>query len=78
MTWADHKAIIPIFCLLNYIFVSMTSLLAHTLAQPTKYRFLLKKWNQLNIFLVDHESTKIGPNFRKQTISNEVIKNTFF
>ena len=77
MTWVDHKAIVPFFCLLTYIFVSMTSLLVHTVAQPTKFWFLQKKWNHLNIFLVDRESTKIGPNFRKQTISNEVIQIVF-
>ena len=53
----------------------MTSLLAHTVAQPTKWRFLPKNLNQLVIFQflwldlrsLDHELTKIGPNFRKQT-----------
>ena len=58
----------------------MTSLLAHTVAQPIKWRFLPKNLNQLVIFVIglDHESTKIGPKFRKQTTSkNEVIKNWY-
>ena len=32
--------------------VSMTSLLAHTVAQPTKWRFLPKNLNQLVIFVI--------------------------
>ena len=59
----------------------MTSLLAHTVAQPTTWRFLPKNLNQLVIFVIglDHESTKIGLNFRKQTTSkNEVITKWFY
>ena len=49
---------------------SMTSLLVHTGAQPNKCRFLPKNLNQLVLDLpsLDHKKTKIGPNFRKQTM----------
>jgi hypothetical protein len=36
---------------------SMTSLLAHTVAQPTKWRFLPKNLNQLVIFVIELEFT---------------------
>ena len=52
-----------------FMFISMTSLLPHKLAQPTKWRFLPKNLSQLVIFVILHslgyEATKIGPNFRK-------------
>ena len=34
------------------MYISMTSLFAHTVAQPTKWRFLPKNLNQLVIFLI--------------------------
>ena len=36
-----------------YTFSSMTSLLAHTVAQPTKWRFLPKNLSQLVIFVIE-------------------------
>ena len=36
----------------SYVNVSMSSLLAHTVAQPTKWRFLPKNLNQLVIFVI--------------------------
>ena len=64
-------------------FFSMTSLFEHSVAslywltQPTEYRiFFLKKCFWLDLRSCEYESTKIRPNFRKQTISKfEVIKN---
>ena len=60
--------------LLKYVvtFASMTSLFEHKVAQPTKWRFLLKNLNQLVIFVIGIAFTwswvgKIGPNFRKRT-----------
>ena len=41
----------------SYIKNSMTSLLAHTVAQPTKWRFLPKNLNQLVIFVIELEFT---------------------
>ena len=35
-----------------YYLISMTSLLPHTVAQPTKWRFLPKNWSQLVIFVI--------------------------
>ena len=53
----------------------MTSLLAHTVAQPTKWRFLPKNLNQLVIFVIglDRQLIKIGPNFRKWTTSKRKL-----
>ena len=42
----------PFLKLATSILVSMTSLLAHTVAQPTKWRFLHKNLNQLVIFVI--------------------------
>ena len=36
-----------------YVFISMTSLLPHTVAQPTKWRFLPKNLSQLVIFVIE-------------------------
>ena len=54
---------------------SMTSLLVHAVAQPTKRIFLPKNLYQLFLRLdlrsLDHKLTKIGLNFRKQTTSKK-------
>ena len=39
------------------LYISMTSLLAHTVAQPTKWRCLPKNLNQLVIFVIELEFT---------------------
>ena len=44
---------------------SMTSLLKHSVAQPAKNRFLLKRF-KLDLSM---SWQKIRPNFRKQTVS---------
>ena len=54
----------------SYYCISMTSLFAHKVAQPTKWRFLPKNLSQLVFLWLDlrslgYEATKIGPNFRK-------------
>ena len=44
------------FCyafILIFVYTSMTSLLAHTVAQPTKWRFLPKNLSQLVIFVIE-------------------------
>ena len=43
---------IKTFVLLSGMYVSMTSLLPHTVAQPTKWRFLPKNSSQLVIFVI--------------------------
>ena len=42
---------------LTYLYGSMTSLLPHTFAQPTKRRFLPKNLSQLDIFVIEHALT---------------------
>ena len=43
----------PIFNVNENIYISMTLLLAHTVAQPTKWRFLPKNLNQLVNFVIE-------------------------
>ena len=64
---------------------SMTSLFAHKVAQPTKWRFLPKNLNQLVIFVIGLVFTwsqvdkNKAPIFRKQTTStNEVLPKGFY
>ena len=52
------KAFLPMNTFAAYnIHISMTSLLAHTVAQPTKWGFLPKNLNQLVIFVIELEFT---------------------
>ena len=56
----------------TYIHISMTSLLEHIVAQPTKCRFLHKKSNQKHTFLIglDNKLTKIRHNFISKLFQN--------
>ena len=60
----------------TYIHISMTSLLEHIVAQPTKCRFWLKKLNQQYNFLIGLDQVdKNKAQFYKQTISKmEIVK----
>ena len=69
----------------GYILLSMTSLLAHTVAQPTKWRFLPKNLNQLVIFVIGLTFTwsRVDKNRarfqkKKNTSKNKVIAKWFY
>ena len=71
------KIIIIIFC--SNSSTSMTSLLAHTVAQATKWRFLPKNLNQLVIFVIGLVFIKIRPNFRKKLLQKmKLSQNGFY
>ena len=66
-----HSSVYTLMQLQEYTtYSSMTSLFAHKVAQPNKWRYLHKNFSQLVIFVIGlaslgYEATKIGPNFRK-------------
>ena len=60
-------------------YVSMTSLLANTVAQPTKWRFLPKNLNELVIFVIELVFTWSWVNKNHQNlISIFYVKNQFY